>query len=124
MNDFKFSIKYNIILCTLSLLLDHFEKDNKVFAAQCIWWLASIIQFTEIVTYYQHLKIFPLDYINILVLTPLPEQLAKESIIPEASISALDLLTDSSRNLSNHYNSVHSSKDKILWNLRKNHQPV
>jgi len=69
-----FNNEYDVILCALSLLLDHFEKDNQLFAPQCIWWLASIIQFTKILIYYCHHKIFTSDYINNLVVSPVLNQ--------------------------------------------------
>jgi len=48
MKDLKFNNQYDVILWTLSLFLDRFEKKDQLFAAQCTWWLASIIQFIEI----------------------------------------------------------------------------
>ena len=78
----KFNNDYDVILWAVSALLDRFNKEDKLFAAQCIWWLASIIQFTEILSYYQGIiqfteilsyyqvyKIFPSDYVEDLVLT-------------------------------------------------------
>jgi len=36
MTEHQSNNKYNVILCTLSLLLDQFEKEDQLFAAQCI----------------------------------------------------------------------------------------
>jgi len=83
MVEHKFNNEYDIILHALSLLLDHFEKDDQLFAAQWIWWLASIIQFTEILTYYRHYKIFPSDFITDLVVALLPTGVPDEDFIPE-----------------------------------------
>jgi len=44
MTEYKFNNEYNVILYTLSLLLDCFESEDQHFAAQYTWWLASIIQ--------------------------------------------------------------------------------
>jgi len=82
---------YDILLCALSLVLDRFEKEDQSFAAQCIWWLASIIHFTEILIYYRHDKIFPSDYVKDLVVTQPTYQSILEEIVPESDISELDL---------------------------------
>jgi len=94
MNNFKFNNKYNIILCTFSLLLDHFKKEDQLFSEQCIWWLASIIQFTEILTNYRQCKIFPANYLNKVVVTPLPESLFTVSLIPDLNIPELNIATE------------------------------
>jgi len=70
MTEHKFNNKYEVILCAFSLLLNRFEREDRVFAAQCIRELASIIQFTEILTYNRHYKVFPSDYVKNLVVTP------------------------------------------------------
>jgi len=71
MTEHTFNNEHNVILCSVSILLDRFERENQLFAAQCTWWLASIIQFTEVLIYYRHYEIFPSDYIKNLVVTPL-----------------------------------------------------
>lgn len=53
---------YDLIRRATSSLLDRLEKENKLVAAQCIWWLASIIQFMEILSYYRQYKIFQVKY--------------------------------------------------------------
>jgi len=54
MTEHRFNNKYNVILCALSLLPDRFHMEDQLFAAQYIWWLASIIQYMEILIYYCH----------------------------------------------------------------------
>ena len=71
MVEHMFNNEYDIILCALSLFLDHFEEEDQVFAAQCIWWIAGIMQFTEILTYYRHSKVFPSEYVANLLITSL-----------------------------------------------------
>ena len=70
----KFNTEYNIILCTFSILLDQFKKEDQIIAAQCIWWLASIIEVTEILIYYRQYRLFPSDYVKNLAVTALPSQ--------------------------------------------------
>jgi len=77
--------------CVRSLLLDWFKKANQLFAAQCIWWLASIIQFTEVLIYYHQYNIFPSDYIKNLRVTPSPDKPANRLLIPESDILELDI---------------------------------
>jgi hypothetical protein len=45
--------------------MDRFERTQSLFAAQYIWWLASIIQFTEVLSYYRHYKTFPSEYVTL-----------------------------------------------------------
>jgi len=70
MVEHKFNTNNYSTLFALSLLLDRFEKDDQLFAAQCVWWLASIIQSTEILLCDQNYKIFPSEYINNSVVMP------------------------------------------------------
>jgi len=88
MVEHNFNSKYQVILCTLSMLLDRFEQDDRLFAAKCIWWLTSNIQFTEILMYYRNNKVFPSDYVKNLVVTPLLKQ---GTLSPESKISILDI---------------------------------
>jgi len=67
MVEHNFNNEYKVILFTLSALLDQFEKEDRFFAAQCIWRLASTIPLTEILIYFQHSKVFPSDYTKNLV---------------------------------------------------------
>jgi len=85
-----FDNNYDVVLWAFSALSDRFEKEDKLFAAQCIWWLASIIQFREILTYYRQYKIFPSEYLKNIVVTPLPNNRDIEEI-PDGDISPLDL---------------------------------
>jgi hypothetical protein len=59
---YLFTNDHDIIICIFSRLLDGFEKNDQLFAAQCIWWLAHLIQWTEVLTYYRHYRIFPSEY--------------------------------------------------------------
>jgi len=63
--------EYDIRMCAIFELLDRFETEEQLFAAQCICWLASIILFTEILIYNHHYQIFPSDYVIIFVVTPI-----------------------------------------------------
>jgi len=62
MVEHKFNNNNYSTLFALSLLLDRFEKEDQLFATQCGWWLASIIQSTEILLCDQNYKIFPSEY--------------------------------------------------------------
>ena len=46
--EYKFINEYEVILWALSYQLGCFEKEDQLFAAQWMSWLACIIQFTEI----------------------------------------------------------------------------
>jgi len=105
--------EYNVILCRHSLLLDLFEKEDHLFAAQCISWVVSIIQFTEILIYYRHYHIFPSDYVKDLVLTPLPCQSPLKEIVPESEIPELDLAEEISIESSEESYIEHLSKKKF-----------
>jgi len=52
MPEQTFNNDYDIIGCAFALLLRRFEEEDNWFAAQCIWWLASIIQYIEILKYH------------------------------------------------------------------------
>jgi len=89
MSEHKFNNEYDVILWTIFLLLDRFEKEDQLFTAQCIWWLASMIQFMEILIYYRHYQIFPSDYVINYVVTPLSGSRGNkipEGDIPESSL--------------------------------------
>jgi len=51
-------------------------------------WLVILIQFTGIITYYRHYKVFPSDYVKNLVVTPLLEQRA---LWPALEIFSIDI---------------------------------
>jgi len=85
----KFDSEQVVILCVLYLLLDRYEKGDQLFAAQCIWWLPSIFQFTEILIYYRCYKIFPSDYIKDCVVSTLEQP--SEPYVPDSKISKLQL---------------------------------
>jgi len=94
MREHKFNNEYDAILCPFSLLLDCFGKEDQLFAAQYIWWLASIIQFTEILIYYRDYKVYTSDYVKNLVVTPLAEN---RKVSPKSEISVLDIEKDDSQ---------------------------
>jgi len=91
MGEHKFNNEYHMILCALSLSPDRFESENLLFAAQCIWWVASIIQFTEILIYYHNNPVLPWEYINDLVVLPLLNPRMAESRMPESEIPVLNI---------------------------------
>jgi len=88
MRKHRFNNEYDVLLFTLSALLHRFENEDRLFAAQCIWWLANIIQLTEILTYNPHYKVFMSDYVKNLVVTPL---LGSATSPLGSEISALDI---------------------------------
>jgi len=108
----KLNNEYDVKLCALSLFLDQFQKEDKLFAAQCVWWLATVIQYTEILSYYQCHKISPSKYNFNLVVTPLPNQLPEESLILVTDSPGLVLDSDSDIE-------VHSSREKLLPKYRE-----
>jgi len=120
MNNLMFNNKYDVTLCALSLLLDHSKKEDQLFAAQCIWWLASIIQFTEILTYYQLYNIFPSDYLNNAIVTLTLSQSDKGLVVPEIEILILDITTEIAEQNFNQA-AVHSSTKKLLPDYRDYH---
>jgi len=83
MTEVKIANDYDHIGRPLSLLLRHFQKEDNPFAAQCIWWLASIIQYTEILKFYFKYQTFPSEYIKDCIVMPLPNPVNKEIIVPE-----------------------------------------
>jgi len=89
MVEHKFNNKYEVILPTVSLLLDRFETEDQLFAAHSVQWLASILQFTEILIYYQQYKIFPSNYISNCEMPPLPIWAPEGTMIPEWDISTM-----------------------------------
>jgi len=73
MTEQKFNNDYDIIVCALSLSIRRFQKEDIIFATQCIWWLASIIQYTEILKFYLQYQVLPSEYIENCVVTPLAQ---------------------------------------------------
>ena len=107
-SEHMFNNKYDIILCAVSLLLDRFEREDQLFEALCIWWLAHIIQFTEILIFYCHYRVFPSEYVNNLVLSPLSNPGIAGSLILESEIPVLDI---------DHSNTeVHPGRSNLLPN--------
>jgi len=85
----KFNNEYDMIIFALSTILNQLERQNQIFAAQCIWWLASIIQYMEILLFYWRYQIFPSYYVKNCIVTPLPA--VNEEVQPEKEIPELDL---------------------------------
>jgi len=54
MNNYKFNNEYNMILFALSTIYDQLERKDRLFVAQCVCSLASLIHFTEVLIYYRH----------------------------------------------------------------------
>jgi len=90
----KFNNVYDVILCTLSVQLDRIEREDQLSAVECIWWLASIIQFMERLVYCRHYKIFPSDYIINCKVLQLPSILSEGSLIPQSDIPVVDINND------------------------------
>jgi len=97
MTEHKLNNKYVIILFALSALLDRFEIKDWLFAAKCILWLAIIIQVTEIVSYYRHYEIFPSEYVNDWVVTPLKQPNLDKELSFDSDISSIDISGDSDK---------------------------
>ena len=95
MNERKLTNDHDIIVYTLFLSIRWFQKEDNIFAAQCVWWLASIIQYTEILNYYVQYQTFPSEYVRDCILTPLPSCDNEGTIIPESDIPVLNLNRDS-----------------------------
>jgi len=112
MTEHRIINEYDVILCALSLIPNHLEKEDQLFAAQCIWWLASMIQFTEILSYYRHYEIFPSDYVRDCVVTPVPKRLLQDKLILELDIPSFDI--DDSDPTSSNRDSDSVSKTSFL----------
>jgi len=116
MVKYKFNNEYEVILCALSLILDCLETEDQLFAAQWTWWLASIILFTEILIYYRQYKIFPSDYVQNCIATPLPDQSSKRVVMPDEDIPELDLVEEIGIESSGENHIEHLSRKKFLPN--------
>jgi len=101
-------------MCALSFLLDRFEKEDQLFAAQCIWWLANIIQFTEILSYDRHYKVFPSNYVANLLVTPLQQDTAEKDLVKESNIPLLNLDNYSTISENTTDIAVHPTRSKLL----------
>jgi len=86
-----FQNNYDIIVFGLSLLLRQSQKQHNIFAGHCVWWLASIIQYTEIFKYYLEYQIFQSDYNRDCIVTTLPSLVNEMVVVPEFDIPPLDL---------------------------------
>jgi len=73
MPEHKFDNEYDVIIFALSVIFDQLEKNDHIFAAQYIWWLASIIQYMEILLFYRQYNIFLSYYVKNWIVTPLPK---------------------------------------------------
>jgi len=97
MVNHDFDNDYDMLLWAFSTLLDRFEKADKLFAAQCIWWLASIIQLSEILSYYRQYTIFPSEYLRECIVTPLPAT-SQRNIKPEDEIAEISITSAEDNN--------------------------
>jgi len=114
MTEKTFSNDYNIIVYAFALLIRRFQKADNIFAAQCIWWLASIVQYTEILKFYFEYQVFPSEYVRDLVVTPLPVQSSQEEIFFEDNISELNLAEANIEKSSKGNYIEHPSREKFL----------
>jgi len=112
--EHKFNKTYEIILYALSSLLDRLEREDQLFAAQRIWSLASIIQFTEILIYYRLYTVFPSEYVNNLMISPVSNSGIAGPLILESEIPSLDI-NDSNAE-------VHSGQSNWLPNYQSKMQ--
>jgi len=87
----EFTNDYDIIIYAFFLLIHWFKKEDNIFVAQCIWWLASIIQYTEVLTYYFDYQIFPSEYLRDCIVTPLLQKDNSGTIVPDSDIPEIDL---------------------------------
>jgi len=69
MPEYKFNNEHDMIIFALSAILDQLEKKDQLFAAQCVWWLASIIQDTNMLLFYRRYNIFPSYYVMNCIVT-------------------------------------------------------
>jgi len=91
MTEWKFTNDYDIVACAFTLLLPWFQQDDEHFAAHCIWWLASIIRYMEILKFHLEYNAYPSAYIKDCIVTPLLSQVDNGTTVPESDIPALDL---------------------------------
>lgn len=90
MPEYTSDTEYDLIIFTLSIILDQLERKDQLFDAQCMWWLASIIQYTEILHFYRRYKSFPSYYVKNQIATPLPA--VNKDVQPGQEITELDLV--------------------------------
>jgi len=109
-----FENDYDIIVFVFALLTRRFQREDNIFAAQCIWWLAGIIQYKEILRFYFEYQVFPSEYIKDCVVTPLPERTSEEIAIPDDDISELDLAEEPITKSSKRNYVEHLSRRKFL----------
>jgi hypothetical protein len=52
-----FEIENDIIIYAIEKIISHTRRTQKIFVAECVWWLASIIRFEErLVSYIDNLQ--------------------------------------------------------------------
>jgi hypothetical protein len=59
-----FNNEHDILIWSFSYPIRRFEDSQNLFAAQCVWWLVSLTNLTDLVEYYCHYRTFPSDYNN------------------------------------------------------------
>jgi hypothetical protein len=62
MTKHTFNNEYDVVIWAFSYLLHRFEESHNLFAAQCVWWIASLVKLREILEYYHRHNIFPSEY--------------------------------------------------------------
>jgi hypothetical protein len=87
----SFNNEHDIVVWTLSYLLHRFEDSRNLFAAQCVWWVASLIQLTDILVYYHRYNIFPSEYQNQFEESSVSNTRKSPEIVPERDIPPLEL---------------------------------
>jgi hypothetical protein len=86
---YVFTNDHDIIIFIFSRFIDDFEKNDQLFAAQCIWWLANLIQFTEVLTYFRHYRIFPSEYKESTEEATVRESLSNDSSIHPSRVNTI-----------------------------------
>jgi len=123
-NDQKFNNEYDVILFTLSILLDRFEKEDQLFAPQCIWWLASLLQFMEILIYYWRYKVFLSDNMDNLEVTLLFSTTVIDPIVADSDIPYLDIATETKGNTSEDIRVLCPTQENIIAQYRISKRPT
>jgi hypothetical protein len=116
MPSYNFDNEYDVLLFGFSILIDWFSGDNNLFAAQCIWWIASLIGCTNVLRYYRQYKTFPSKHAETQNNTT--EIITERNLgIPNSDIPELDLnqvSEDSESSLDSSDNDVVSSTEQFL----------
>jgi len=93
MPEYKFNNEHDMIIFALSAILDQLERKDQLFAARCVWWLASIIQDTNMLLFYRRYNIFPSYYVKNCIVTPTSE--ANKGVLSDQELPELELAESS-----------------------------